>query len=82
MALSMGARWRAVVLGPGVEGLPPDVCSVSSSEALGLAVMGEVVLVFVGDDDFLNEDFKVFGKAVSFGAAGLCGVWRSLLRCG
>jgi hypothetical protein len=37
-------------VGPGVEGLAPDVCSVSSSEALGLAVVGEVILVFVADD--------------------------------
>ena len=37
-------------VGPGVEGLAPDVGSVSSSEALGLAVVGKVVLVFVGDD--------------------------------
>ncbi len=36
--------------GPGVEGLPPDVDVVPSSEALGLAVVGKVVLVFVGDD--------------------------------
>ena len=37
-------------VGPGVECLSPDVGLVSSSEALGLAVVGEVVLVFVGDD--------------------------------
>ena len=37
-------------VGPGVECLPPDVDVVSSSEALGLAVVGKVVLVFVGDD--------------------------------
>ena len=37
-------------VGPGVECLSPDVGSVSSSEALGLAVVGKVVLVFVGDD--------------------------------
>ena len=37
-------------VGPGVECLPPDVSSVSSSEALELAVVGKVVLVFVGDD--------------------------------
>jgi len=37
-------------VGPGVEGLAPDVDVVSPSEALGLAVVGEVVLVFVADD--------------------------------
>jgi len=37
-------------VGPGVECLPPDVDVVSSSEALGLAVVGKVVVVFVGDD--------------------------------
>lgn len=35
-------------MGPGVEGLPPDV--VPSSETLGLAAVGKVVFVFVGDD--------------------------------
>lgn len=37
-------------VGPGVEGLPPDVDVVPSSETLGLAVVGKVVLVFVADD--------------------------------
>ena len=37
-------------VGPGVEGLPPDVDVVPSSEALGLPVVWKVVLVFIGDD--------------------------------
>ena len=37
-------------VGPGVEGLPPDVHVVSSSESLGLAVVRQMVLEFVGDD--------------------------------
>jgi hypothetical protein len=37
-------------VGSGIEGLAPDVDVVPSSEALGLAVVGKVVLVFVGDD--------------------------------
>ena len=35
---------------PGVEGLAADVDVVPSSETLGLAVVGKVILVFVGDD--------------------------------
>ena len=45
-----GAEVAGGGVGPGVEGLPPDVDVVSSPEALGLAVVREVVLVFVGDD--------------------------------
>lgn len=41
-------------VGPSVEGLPPDVGLISSSEALGLAVMREVVGKFV-DDDLCGE---------------------------
>ena len=37
-------------VGPGVEGLPPDVRFMSSSETLGLAVVREVVRELVGDD--------------------------------
>jgi hypothetical protein len=45
-----GAEVAGGGVGPGVEGLAPDVDLMSSSEALGLAVVREVVLVFVGDD--------------------------------
>ena len=37
-------------VGPGVEGLAPDVDVMPPSEALGLTVVREVVLVFVADD--------------------------------
>ena len=45
-----GGEVAAGGVSPGVECLPPDVGSVSLSEALELAVVGKVVLVFVGDD--------------------------------
>lgn len=35
---------------PGVEGLASYVDAVPSSETLGLAVVGKMILVFVGDD--------------------------------
>ena len=35
---------------PSVEGLPPDVDVVPSSGALGLPVVGKVILILVGDD--------------------------------
>jgi hypothetical protein len=28
---------------------------------------------FIGDGDAIDEDFEVFGKTVSLGAAGFCG---------
>src|SRR5690606_4517474 len=46
---------------------------------LPVAGMGEDL---VGDVDALDDDLEVGGKALSFGAAGSCGVWLSLLRCG
>lgn len=38
-----------------------------------LPVFG-VGLDFAGDGDGVDEDFEVLGEAVSFGAAGFCGV--------
>ena len=45
-----GAEMTGGGVGPSVECLSPDVDIVSPLEALGLAVVREVVLVFVGDD--------------------------------
>ncbi len=57
-------------MSPGVEGLPPDVDVVPSSETLGLAVVGKVVLVFVADD--------LGGEGGCQKSAGDAGKWGGL----